>query len=187
MLRDFMLRANIHQCYCFHKNSTNSQEAWCPYEQDTRLGFHQKLRNLLHTLELFLKIHCYTTISLCCYPTVNGSFGNLSQDTSTAPHFFAIQLFQKKYLGSNSSAVSLYLHICRTSWQDTQNCISNHAFLVLFPSIPPKFWGRVEEIFQNSPRRYLSSRRLKSNIWIFHIAFWVLFTMFPKFTTWWKC
>ena len=63
MLRDFMLRTIIHQCYCFHKNSTNSQEAWCRYEQDTRLGFHQKLRNLLHTLELSLKMHC----KLLCY------------------------------------------------------------------------------------------------------------------------
>ena len=90
-----MLRTNIHQCYCFHKNSTNSQEAWCRYEQDTRLGFHQKLRNLLHTLELFLKMHCYATISLCCYPNVNGSVRNLSQNTSTAPIFLLFNYFRE--------------------------------------------------------------------------------------------
>ena len=36
---------------------------------------------------------------------------------------------------------------------------------------PPKFWGRVKQFLQNFPRRYLSSWRLKANIWIFQIAF----------------
>ena len=47
---------------------------------------------------------------------------------------------------------------------------SNHAFF-LFPFRPQKFLGRVEQIFQKSPRRYLSSRKLKANVWIFQIAF----------------
>ena len=33
------------------------------------------------------------------------------------------------------------------------------------------FWGRVDQVFQNSPRRYLSSSRLKPNIFIFQIPF----------------
>ena len=49
-------------------------------------------------------------------------------------HFLAIQLFQRKYLGYNFGAVSLSLHICRTSWQDTQNHKSNHVFFYFFPS-----------------------------------------------------
>ena len=70
-------------------------------------------------------------------------------------------------------ALSLSLYFCsRTSWKDTQNCTSNNAFFVLFPFRPLKFWGRVVQIFQNSLRRYLSSRRLRK---IFQIAFtqWV--------------
>ena len=36
---------------------------------------------------------------------------------------------------------------------------------------PQKFWGRVEQIFQKSPCRYLSSWRLKANICLIQIAF----------------
>ena len=43
--------------------------------------------------------------------------------------------------------------------------------LFTFSVRPQKFWGRSEQIFQKSPCRYLSSWRLKANIWIFQIAF----------------
>ena len=62
----------------------------------------------------------------------------------------------------------------------TQNCTYNHAFFVLFPLRPPKFWGRVKQIFQNCPRRYLSSRKLEANVWKFQNAF-SQFTFFSSF------
>ena len=117
--------------------------------------------NFIHTFP-FQLIHFPN--ALWVYPNVNGSVRNSSQNTPTVPIFLLLNYF-RKYSGWNSSVVSFSLHVCRTIWQDTQNCSSNHAFFVLFPLRPPKFWGRVEQIFQNSSRRYLSSQRLKANIW----------------------
>merc|ERR1712004_396912 len=39
--------------------------------------------------------NCYATISLCCYPNVNGSVRNLSQNTSTAPFFLLFIYFRE--------------------------------------------------------------------------------------------
>ena len=106
--------------------------------------------------------------SLCCSPNIKVKVRNLSLITSTAPIVLQINYFRENIW---VSAVSLSLHICRTSWQDTQNYTSNHAFFLLFPCRPPKFCGWVKQVFRNSLRRYLSSWRLKANIWIFQIAF----------------
>ena len=82
-------------------------------------------------------------------------------------------------------ALSLSLYFCsRTSWKDTQNCTSNNAFFVLFPFRPLKFWGRVVQIFQNSLRRYFSSRRLRKNTWIFQIALHNEYLYWQKIVFW---
>ena len=82
-------------------------------------------------------------------------------------------------------ALSLSLYFCsRTSWKDTQNCTSNNAFFVLFLFRPLKFWGRVVQIFQNSLRGYLSSRRLRTNTWIFQIVFSQWVPLLTKIVFW---
>ena len=89
------------------------------------------------------------------------------------PHFLQSMISEKIFVfvfAVNLCSVSPSLHICRTSWQDTQNYKSNHVFLV-FPFRPQMFWGRVEKIFKNGQCSYLGSWKFKANIWIFQIAF----------------
>ena len=86
-------------------------------------------------------------------------------------HFIAIQLFQRKYLGFDLGSVSLSWHICRTSWEDIQNSTYNHAFFLLFPLRPPKFWGRVEQIFQNGPANIWAHENLKQIFGYFKLRF----------------
>ena len=45
----------------------------------------------------------------------------------------------------------------RASRQYTQKYTYNHAFFLLFPFRPRKVWGRIEDIFQNGPCKYLKS------------------------------
>ena len=123
--------------------------------------------NFIHTFP-FQLIHFPN--ALWVYPNVNGSVRNFSQNNPNAP-ISSYSIISEKIFGLKFQCSFTFFTYLWTSWQNTQNCTSNHAFYVPFPFRPQKFWGRVEQIFQNSPRRYLSSRRLKANIWIFQIAF----------------
>ena len=127
----------------------------------------------LETMRKMLQPAPMHFIALCCYRNVNGAIKNLSLNTSTAPIFCNSMISEKIFVFVcvvNLCSVSLSLHICRTSWQDTQNYKSNHVFLV-FPFRPQMFWGRVEKIFKNGQCSYLGSWKFKANIWIFQIAF----------------
>ena len=101
--------------------------------------------------------------SLCCSPNIKVKVRNLSLITSTAPIVLQINYFRENIW---VSAVSLSLHICRTSWQDTQNYTSNHNFFLLFSFWTSKVLGtnwtdlpkHATQIFE------LSSWRLKANI-----------------------
>ena len=101
--------------------------------------------------------------SLCCYPNIKVAVRSLSLITSTAPFVLQINYFRENIW---VSAVSLSLHICRTSWQDTQNYTSNHNFFLLFSFWTSKVLGtnwtdlpkHATQIFE------LSSWRLKANI-----------------------
>ena len=91
---------------------------------------------------------------------------NLSLNTSTATIFWLFNYFRESIWVIINVQFHFLLHICRTSWQYTPNYQSDHIFFTLSLKT-----SEVEQILQNSPRRYLSSWRLKANIWIFQIAF----------------
>ena len=99
-----------------------------------------------------------------------GQLGICVRLSQLSPFFLLLNYF-RKYSGWNSSVVSFSLHVCRTIWQDTQNCSSNHAFFVLFPLRPPKFWGRVEQIFQNGPANIWAHENWKQIFGYFKLRF----------------
>ena len=104
---------------------------------------------------------CFPTVlhrnALCCYPNGNGSVRNLSLNNSTAPIFLLFNYFWEFFFCYNLAAVSLSF-----IFEVQDDRIHKAACFLHFPFRLPKFWGRVEQIFPNSPRKYLSSWRLKA-------------------------
>ena len=95
--------------------------------------------------------------ALCCYPNVNGSVRNLTLNTSTAPIFLQFDYFRENiWVIIQVQFHFLYIFVGRVD-RIRKNFPYNDAFVLPFPLKPPKFWGRVEQIFQNSPHKYLNS------------------------------
>ena len=78
------VRSTIGNINLYRQCPTNLQS------QARRLFLHHHHKKRSHT-------------ALCCYPHVKWEIENLSQITTTAPHFLAIQLFQTEILSSNES------------------------------------------------------------------------------------
>ena len=92
------------------------------------LGPTQFLYSKSHGL-LKLIFHTNQYNALCCYPNINSAIRNLGLNTPTAPIFLQFNCFRE--------------NIWVIIW------VQFH-FLYIFV-------GRVEQIFQNGPRKYLSS------------------------------
>ena len=111
------------------------------------------------------------TNALCCYPNVNGAIRNLSLKPPLPP-FYCNSIISEKIFGLEFGfSFTFFLHICRTSWEDIQNFTYNHAFFLLFPLRPPKFWGRVEQIFQNGPANIWAHENWKQIFGYFKLRF----------------
>ena len=89
------VRSTIGNINLYRQCPTNLQS------QARRLFLHHHHKKRSHT-------------ALCCYPHVKWEIENLSQITTTAPHFLAIQLFQTEIFGDcllRSELVSFNLFI----------------------------------------------------------------------------
>ena len=94
--------------------------------------------------------------ALCCYLNVNGAIRNLGLLTSTAPIFLQFNDFRKNiWVRIYVQFHFLYIFVGRV---DRIHKTTNLTmFFLLFPFRPQMFWGRVEQIFKNGPRKYLGS------------------------------
>ena len=95
--------------------------------------------------------------ALCCYPNGNGAIRNLSLNTSTASIFLQFNYFRENiWVRIWVQFHFLYIFVGRVDRIYKTSHITMLSFY-FFPLRPPKFWGRVEQIYQNGPRKYLSS------------------------------
>ena len=87
------------------------------------------------------------------------------------PPFSCNSIISEKIFGLKFQCSFTFFTYLWTSWQNTQNCTSNHAFYVPFPFRPQKFWGRVEQIFQNGPANIWAHENWKQIFGYFKLRF----------------
>ena len=87
------------------------------------------------------------------------------------PPFSCNSIISEKIFGLKFKCSFTFFTYLWTSWQNTQNCTSNHAFYVPFPFRPQKFWGRVEQIFQNGPANIWAHENWKQIFGYFKLRF----------------
>ena len=112
----------------------------------------------------------WSSIALCCYPNANGAIRNLSLNTPTATIFLLFNYFKDNiWVRINAQFHFLHKFVVRVDMIHKTTNLSMPLFT--FSVRPQKFWGRVEQFFQNGPGKYFSSYKLKQIFGYFELRF----------------